>query len=107
MSETRTPEWLNNGCEPGKRTWLSFPQPGSNITVPTPKDIITAALPNITDLQDKIDATWMDQMFGQGDGSELDTVQVLGLSVAMIQQAIDSMAQVKYIGETANEQSSS
>jgi len=72
----------------------------SSITVPNPKDIITAAGPNMENLQDYIDATWMDQVLGQWNGSGLDAIHVLAMPVAMVQQSLISMEQVKSIGET-------
>jgi chitinase len=42
----------------------------------------------------------MDQLLGQWDGAGLDAVQVLGMPVALVQQAVASMAQVKTIGQT-------
>jgi GH18 family chitinase len=94
------PPNVKNGCNPGGFVWHGFPAAASNIAVQNPKDIITAAGPNMSELQNKIDATWMDQVFGQWDGSNLDVVQVLAMPVALIQQAIQAMIQVKAIGET-------
>jgi chitinase len=42
----------------------------------------------------------MDQIFGQWDGSSLNPVQVLAMPVTMVQQAVESMQQVKAIGQT-------
>lgn len=72
----------------------------SNIQPSNPKAIVTAALPNITTLQNTIDSTWMNQMLGQWDGSGMDPAQVLAMPVALLQQAIEAMIQVKAIGES-------
>ncbi|KAJ5097138.1 hypothetical protein N7456_007859 [Penicillium angulare] len=79
--------------------WIGYPMAADNIKPANPKAIVTAALPNMTMLQTTIDSTWMNQMLGQWDGSGADPVQVLSMPVALIQQAIESMAQVKKIGE--------
>ncbi|KAJ5291697.1 hypothetical protein N7478_000948 [Penicillium angulare] len=74
-----------------------------NINPANPKGIVTAALPNMTTLQTTIDSTWMTQMLGQWEGSGVDSVQVFSMPVALIQQAIEPMAQVKIIGEAQRE----
>lgn len=102
--ERCTPIQSKSGCDPVNGKWLGFPTKASSITVPNPKDIITAAGPNMSTLQNKIDATWMDQMMGQWDGSGLDAVQVLAMPVAMVQQAVSSMAQVNSIGQTEEDE---
>jgi chitinase len=83
--------------------WEGFPDAAGDITPTNPKDIVTAALPNMTMLQSTIDSTWMNQMLGQWDGSGTDPAQVLAMPIALIQQAIDSMAQVKVIGSAQSD----
>lgn len=72
--------------------------PADSYTVPNPKGIITAALPNITELASTIQATRWDVLLGQWSGSFEDVVQVVATPVFMIQQAIDTMATVKGLG---------
>ncbi|KKA17641.1 hypothetical protein T310_8420, partial [Rasamsonia emersonii CBS 393.64] len=93
-----------HGCIIIRRIWNGYPQEADNINVPNPKDLLTKAVPSMQSLQDKIDATWMDLMLAEWNGTALDAAQVLALPVAMVQQAVDSMAQVKQIGKTEEEQ---
>ncbi|KFY73285.1 hypothetical protein V499_06627 [Pseudogymnoascus sp. VKM F-103] len=79
--------------------WKGLPQGSGNVNPTNPKDIVTAALPNMTMLQSTIDSTWMNQILGQWQGSGTDPAQVLAMPIAMIQQAIDSLAQVKVISK--------
>lgn len=91
-------------CVPIRQIAHGFPQKADKIDVPNPKDVLTKAVPNMQSLQNKIDATWMDLVLGQWNGTALDAAQVLAMPVAMVQQAVDSMAQVKQIGKTEEEQ---
>ncbi|OBT87691.1 hypothetical protein VE02_04092 [Pseudogymnoascus sp. 03VT05] len=83
--------------------WKGFPQGSGNVNPTNPKDIVTAALPNMTMMQSTIDSTWMNQILGQWQGSGTDPAQVLAMPIAMVQQAIDSMAQVKVIGKAQSD----
>ncbi|KAI2999287.1 unnamed protein product [Aspergillus niger] len=94
---------LEEGCQLGTRTWYGFPQAASNIVVPNPKDVVTAAGANMTTLMDQIQETSVDLLLAQWDGSALDAAQVLAMPVALVQQAVTSMAQVKAIGKAEEE----
>lgn len=87
-------------CVPFKRIWHGWPVKAATITFPNHKDIIAAAAPNMQSLQAYIAATWMNQMVGQLTGSGTDALQVIAMPVALIQQAVASMVQVKAIGKT-------
>lgn len=95
-----TPDSQQDGCEKVRKVYHGYPLKADKVEPPNPKDIVTEAGTNMNELKDKIDATWMDMMLGQWDGPANDAVQVLGIPVAMIKQAIDSMREVKKIGET-------
>ncbi|KAM3064854.1 hypothetical protein ACMFMF_011694 [Clarireedia jacksonii] len=92
----------NSGCvQIG--TWYGYPQKASTITVTNPKDLVTAAGPNMETIQATIDATYIDTIMGQWTGSALDTLQVLAMPVATLKQAISAMAVVKALGEEQKE----
>ncbi|ORY63528.1 glycosyl hydrolase family 71-domain-containing protein [Pseudomassariella vexata] len=82
----------------------NFPMKADDIVVPNPKDIFTEAGTGLGDLPDKIDATTFDIMLGQWNGSGLDPVQVVSMPVALAQQAVSAMQQVKDLGETEKEE---
>jgi hypothetical protein len=48
----------------GRRIWHGFPMEANSITVPNPKDVITAAEPSMSDLQNKLLSTYMDLLIG-------------------------------------------
>lgn len=56
-------------------------------------------MPTITDLQTTISARQADLILGQFYGTTDDMLQVLSMPVFMIVQGVNSMAQVKAIGE--------
>ncbi|SPQ22989.1 a8ef266c-8802-41e8-87ee-6caa1a908fce [Thermothielavioides terrestris] len=62
-------------------------------------DIITQALPKIGGLQTTIAARLTDLAYGAWYGPTDDVLQVISMPVFMIQQALESMAHVKAIGE--------
>ncbi|OBT51727.1 hypothetical protein VE04_08607 [Pseudogymnoascus sp. 24MN13] len=59
--------------------WKGFPQGSGNVNPTNPKDIVTAALPNMTMLQSTIDSTWMNQILGQWQGSGTDPAKALAV----------------------------
>lgn len=78
--------------------------PADQIDVPNPKDVISKALPQIQNLQVALSATWADIMLGMWEGKDDDATQALSMPVFMIVQAVNSMQQVKDIGEKAEEE---
>lgn len=92
---------VTGSCPPnaGSRTWFNYPAEADSITVPNPKDLVTAGLNNIMDTRIKIAATWADMVVGYWNGSYIDVAQVLSVPVFMLEQAVDAMAQVKDIGK--------
>jgi chitinase len=81
-------------------TFHGFPLPATPLNVTNPKDTITAAGPNMDKLKAQIEATYCDIIMGQWQGSTLDAVQTLSFPVAMVQQSIEAMKNVKTIGKT-------
>lgn len=78
----------------------NYPERPLSINVTNPKDVFVKAAPGLNNLPLNIAATLLDVLVGQWDGSVLDPVQVVSLPIAIAQQAVDSMAQVKAIGQT-------
>jgi chitinase len=76
----------------------NYPMKADVIKVPNPKDIMAAALPNITTLQTQILEAYLAVGLGIYDGDELDAVHALATPVFMLAQAVDSMGKVKDIG---------
>jgi hypothetical protein len=71
----------------------------SNIVVPNPKDIVTTAMTNMTQLKTTIWATQMDIMLGTWQGPNNDVVQAVSMPAFLVAQAIDSMQIAKNMGE--------
>jgi glucan 1,3-beta-glucosidase len=67
--------------------------------VTNPKDIITNALPTIGTLQNTIIARQMDLSTSKWYGASDDILQTISMPVFLIVQAIQSMAEVKEVGE--------
>lgn len=68
-----------------------YPLPASNFTVPNPKDTISNAMPQITNLTRVIYSTQIELNLGSWYGLLDDVVQVLSTPVFMVMQAVDSM----------------
>lgn len=95
------PQCFNTDCQllATDQKSLGVPLPSNNITVPNPKDTITNALPKIANLTNLIYSTQIDLNLGCWNGPADDVIQVISMPVFMILQAVDSMAQVKAIGD--------
>jgi hypothetical protein len=81
--------------------YVNIPQAvsSSEMDVLNPKDVITSALPQISQMKNNLLARQLDVNLGQWNGSFDDLLQTFSMPIFMIQQAIDSMATVKSIGE--------
>ncbi|PSK38025.1 hypothetical protein B9Z65_1216 [Elsinoe australis] len=86
-------------CPVNSATLEGIPMVADNLAVPNPKDIVTAALGKVPDLQDAMWARQMDIVSGQWASNTDDPVQVLSLPAMTIMQGIDSMAMAKQIGQ--------
>ncbi len=71
----------------------------SLINPANPKDVVTAALPSLGAVMDNMLATWLEMTLGGYNGSLQDVPDTFSLPVFMIQQAVNSMATVKNLGE--------
>ncbi|KAE9377716.1 glycoside hydrolase family 55 protein [Stipitochalara longipes BDJ] len=89
----------NRGCEPIHIQRQNFPADSGNVTVSNPKDIITAALPNIDGIRISLIARQLELLTGAWYGPTDDLVQVLSMPVFLIVQAINDMNEVKTIGK--------
>lgn len=97
---------LNHGgqiCKPVIETNLNMPHAKDDFNISNPKDSIANALPRFKDLQLDVAATWADLSFFIWDGDDTDAVEALSTPVFMLLQAVDSMAQIKKIGEEEKE----
>lgn len=70
-----------------------------DVTVSNPKDVVTAALPSIGNLQTTILARQMDLMMGQWTGPTDDLLQVISMPVFLMVQAVQSMQSAKQQAE--------
>ena len=93
----------DNDCEPVVQSLMNYPQAADDFDVTNPKDVITTALPGIQGMQLQMTATQIEMKLGLWSGSYEDVVQVYSVPVFMLAQAVDSMAQVKDIGEQEQE----
>ncbi|KAE9375601.1 glycoside hydrolase family 55 protein [Stipitochalara longipes BDJ] len=86
------------------QTYHGYPILANNIDVPNPKDIVTAALTNMTQIKLNIMATRMDISLGKWQGSNNDVVQAVSMPAFLIAQAIDSMQSAKSLGEATKKE---
>ncbi|MCJ1307285.1 hypothetical protein MMC25_000931 [Agyrium rufum] len=97
--EQNPPSTHNDGCTRIDQRGERYPLVDPNLPVPNPKDIISKVMANTTDLQTTITATQIDLILGQWGGTTNEVVQVVSMPVFMIIQAIESMQQVKALGQ--------
>ena len=86
-------------CLRTKISYDDFPQKSGNVNVPNPKDVITAALPNIDTLQKTILSRYADLATNSWYGPTDDVLQVISMPVFMIWQAVNAMANAKSLGQ--------
>ncbi|CAD6446789.1 70f8fb62-2be9-40c0-91c7-3914c6610b41 [Sclerotinia trifoliorum] len=91
-------------CIPHHEIWHGYPQMASHVNVSNPKDLFTDAGPAMAALPLQIAATRLDVILGQWNGSTSDAVQSFAMPVALVSQAIQSMAEVKVLGKTEKEE---
>lgn len=90
---------------------VNYPRkgPDSKIKVGNPKKMIEASMPNITALQTSLLSSYASLSFGVYDGgvtnvSDLDPINAYAMPVFQLQTAIESMKDIKDIGEKAKEE---
>jgi glucan 1,3-beta-glucosidase len=83
---------------------VHYPLAADTINVSNPKDIVTAAMTNITATQFSMLASEIDLVSGLWYGSTNDIVQVNSMPVLMLQQALDAMSKAKALGSSQKTQ---
>ena len=84
--------------------WVNFPHKKEGIKVPDPKEVVGAAKQNFTNVQKEFDRVYYQLRVGAFEGAPADAVDVLSMPVAMIQDAIDSMKEVKNLAQKVNDE---
>ncbi|ESZ94750.1 alpha-1,3-glucanase/mutanase [Sclerotinia borealis F-4128] len=91
-------------CISHHEVWHNYPLMAPSVTVANPKDLFTNAGPAMAQLPLSIAATRLDMILGQWNGSGSDAIQSFAMPVAMVSQAIQSMAEVKILRKTEKEE---
>ncbi|CAK7234837.1 hypothetical protein SBRCBS47491_009084 [Sporothrix bragantina] len=91
-------------CTPVTRRREGFPVAAANIDVPDPKDVITAAQANLTELEASLFAGFADLALREYTGDPSDIVVASGMPVFMLQDAIDNVKQSKAIGRQLHDE---
>ncbi|KAI0120607.1 hypothetical protein BJ170DRAFT_600500 [Xylariales sp. AK1849] len=86
---------LSKRCDDISIYYYNYPQVTGDISVSNPKDVVTAALPSIGNLQSTILARQMDLMMGQWTGPTDDLLQVISMPVFLLVQAVQAMQSAK------------
>ncbi|GES56905.1 alpha-1,3-glucanase/mutanase [Aspergillus terreus] len=91
------------GCLDGTIVLEDYPHPADNMTFANPKDIISKSHGKFDQLELDIATTWTEMMFGFWDGDYDDAVEAVSVPVFMLAQAVESMEQVKQLGQEEKE----
>lgn len=89
--------------ETGYREWHKWPKLKGDVVIPDPKDVITDGMKTVESVVNELNGAWAELVFGNFVGAGDDYVQVMSIPVFMLLQAVESMAQVKVIGEEQEE----
>ncbi|KAJ2980185.1 hypothetical protein NQ176_g2789 [Zarea fungicola] len=103
-TEQRSSCGHNVNCDPENRKMHGFPLEADNVQVPNPKDIITKAGPNFSNVEDIVGMTLLDVLFAQWGGDLGDALNVASVPVSIVKEAVETMKEVKTIGETEKEE---
>jgi hypothetical protein len=80
--------------------FTGFPIRNTSVVVPNPKDIVTLGFSNISAIRNNMEAAMLTIMSGYWDGGYIaDPITVYSVPVFLLEQAVNTMAQVKQIGE--------
>ncbi|CCD56471.1 glycoside hydrolase family 71 protein [Botrytis cinerea T4] len=82
----------------------NVPIAASDIVVTNPKTVIEAAMPNITALTTVAMALYFELAIGVNEANASDTITALSTPVFMLQNAVDSMNNIKKIGAEVEEE---
>jgi chitinase len=93
-------------CEPWRWNYHGKPlsKGDSAIEVLDPKTMVDTAMSKIDELKASMEAARLEIMAGIWDGGNEDLSQVFSMPIFMLDQAVDSMKQVKEIGEKVEEE---
>ncbi|KAI1295256.1 exo-1,3-beta-D-glucanase [Xylaria venustula] len=95
---------LDKRCDELDYSYVNYPVMSNNVTVTNPKDVITAALPSLGNLQTTITARQQDLILGQWTGPTDDLLQVVSMPVFLIVQAVQAMQADKEEAEKEKKQ---
>jgi hypothetical protein len=80
--------------------FTGFPIRNTSVVVPNPKDIVTLGFGNVSAIRNNMAAAMLAIMSGYWNGGNIaDPATVYSVPVFLLEQAVDSMAQVKQVGE--------
>ncbi|KAI3396828.1 hypothetical protein diail_11657 [Diaporthe ilicicola] len=88
-------------CRRVYHKYYSIPIHGDSVTVSNPKDMVQAAMPNITALQTTLLATQVNLVAQSSLADSGDVITAAAMPILMLQGAVSSMASIKDIGEKA------
>lgn len=93
-------------CSPLFQVFRNFPLKADDdkIKVPNPKDIMTRALANVTQLRTALLAAELSIGTSMYDGDKLDAARALSTPIFMLAQAVESMESIKEIGAKIEEE---
>ncbi|KAL5045986.1 hypothetical protein BDW71DRAFT_207965 [Aspergillus fruticulosus] len=107
FTDTRTNSQFcdHTSCPPntGSRTRFNYPGLRDDVQIPDPKDMVADGIGNVQETRKKLLANWIDMAMGNWDADMSDIVQVMSVPVFLLEQAVESMTQVKIIGEEQEE----
>ncbi len=90
-------------CYPQSFHWRGEPQAKDDFAVPNPKNIISKAGGGMDTVEINLAATLMDMVLASWGGSGEDVVQSMSLPVFIILQSVESMKDVKKVGQDAKD----
>lgn len=107
MLTARTPIAVHGGtsapCRRVYHKYYNIPIQGDSVTVSNPKDMVQAAMPNITALQITLLATQVKLAAHSSLADSGDVITAAAMPIFMLQEAVSSMTNIKDIGEQAAE----
>lgn len=76
---------------------------GDSTTISNPKDLVEAAMPNLTNLQTALAATFIKMGAQSTLADTADIITAAAMPIFMLQEAVSTMQSIKDIGEEAEE----
>lgn len=92
-------------CPPstGFRYWYGVPKRRPEIEVADPRDTVESGIGSLDTLKERLAVTSAEVVLGSWTGSYDDVIDTMSMPIFMLQQAVESMEQVKEIGEDQEE----